>query len=92
MSPFQSARQLRFMAARKPKIFKRWKKKYGVPSKVREQLKKKKTSSRFYGAKKGAGKGKGMPGGGRRNKNTKGCSTGPGYGQGGGRGKGRGRK
>lgn len=43
MSPFKSAKQLKFLAAKKPAIFKKWKAKYGVPGKVVTQLKNKKS-------------------------------------------------
>lgn len=38
--PFQSAKQLKYLAAKEPEVFKKWKDKYGVPSKVKKQLKK----------------------------------------------------
>ena len=41
MSPFKSGKQLRFLAAKEPKVFEAWKEKYGVPKKVKKELKKK---------------------------------------------------
>ena len=38
--PFKSKAQMRYMAAKKPKLFKKWKKKYGVPKNLKEKVKK----------------------------------------------------
>lgn len=31
MSPFKSQKQMRYLAAKEPAVFKKWKNKYGVP-------------------------------------------------------------
>ena len=37
--PFKSKKQMRFLASQKPKVFKRFKKKYGVPKNLNERVK-----------------------------------------------------
>jgi len=35
--PFKSKKQMRYLAWKKPEVFKRWKRKYGIPKKFRKK-------------------------------------------------------
>jgi len=39
--PFKSKKQLKYLAAKEPEVFDRWKKKYGVPKNLPNKAKKK---------------------------------------------------